>query len=306
MYLHPRDIDYFLAIASHGRLSAAAAACGVSQPALSKAIQRLEADVGLALFERGIHGSRLTSAGELFHASAVLLQAQHSDVASLALELQACHAGLLRIGTTSVTRHAPAAHALVTLLKRRPALRVTLHTGQSDELNSAVEEGRLDLAVVPAYAGRPFSSKQDELGRDVMVPVVRATHPLLKKRKLQMADLVGYSWAASASKSTARQALTGFFSASALPAPQISLEFSYVTEAVLSMVAATDLIGFVPATMTARGVGTDLGILPLPELHLIRSIVLLSRPNAHWSPLMRAFRDELVTNMNRPGIIDPV
>lgn len=59
-----RDLEYFLAVASHGTVSAAAASVFVSQPAVSRRIAGLERDIGVQLFRRTASGMRLTPAGE--------------------------------------------------------------------------------------------------------------------------------------------------------------------------------------------------------------------------------------------------
>lgn len=62
MELH--QLRYFAKVAEMGHFTRAAAACGVSQPSLSQAVAKLEADLGTPLFERLGRGVRLTEAGE--------------------------------------------------------------------------------------------------------------------------------------------------------------------------------------------------------------------------------------------------
>jgi DNA-binding transcriptional LysR family regulator len=66
----------FLAVAGAGGVSAAAQTLGVSQPALTKSIRRLEAHYGLALFERRARGMALTPFGDTLLAHAKLIDAQ--------------------------------------------------------------------------------------------------------------------------------------------------------------------------------------------------------------------------------------
>jgi DNA-binding transcriptional LysR family regulator len=70
MLFSPADIAYFLEVVNHGHIGRAAKACCVTQPAISKAVHRLEKSVGVALLERGAHGVRLTAEGQLFLESA--------------------------------------------------------------------------------------------------------------------------------------------------------------------------------------------------------------------------------------------
>src|ERR1700742_3320833 len=60
-----RDLVYFQAIAETGHMGRAAQKLGRTQPALTKSVRRLEADIGADLFERSGRGLRLTSVGEV-------------------------------------------------------------------------------------------------------------------------------------------------------------------------------------------------------------------------------------------------
>ena len=61
--MNTKTIKYFLAICEKGSFTKAAAANGISQPSLSLAIQRLESELGGALFHRNAHGVALTELG---------------------------------------------------------------------------------------------------------------------------------------------------------------------------------------------------------------------------------------------------
>ena len=63
MELH--QIKYFLAVARERNFTRAAQACNVSQPSLTRAIKKLESDLGGLLFERKVRGSELTERGRL-------------------------------------------------------------------------------------------------------------------------------------------------------------------------------------------------------------------------------------------------
>ena len=60
------QISYFLSVAEHGNITAAARSLYISQPALSKQITLLEQEIGLPLFERQARGVTLTRAGMQF------------------------------------------------------------------------------------------------------------------------------------------------------------------------------------------------------------------------------------------------
>jgi DNA-binding transcriptional LysR family regulator len=63
----------------------------------------------------------------------------------------------------------------------------------------------------------------------------------------------------------------------------------------MGLIASTDLVGLVP-TSVLRAWRGRVEALPLPMLELRRTLVLLTRPQATWSPLMTAFRDLLLAD----------
>ena len=69
------DIDYFLAVAAQGQARRAAAELGVSQPAVTKGLQRLEKELGFPLFERSRRGMQLTPVAEQFRQRTQALRA---------------------------------------------------------------------------------------------------------------------------------------------------------------------------------------------------------------------------------------
>ena len=189
-----RDIRYFLAIASAGRLAQAAQACNVAQPTLTKAIQRLESEFGLRLFERSARGTHLTAEGRRFVEVAQELSTRYAETLRVTGELRAQQTGMLRIGVTDATRTGPLPQALATLTRQRPVLRVVLRVGQSDRMAHAVRESELDVALVPTYEGASFGCDRLDLGSDPQCPVSGRFHPLAQRSRISAADLAPFSW----------------------------------------------------------------------------------------------------------------
>ncbi len=292
MSFSPTDIAYFLEVARMGHVGRAAFSAGVTQPAVSKAIRRLEQSVGVALFERGAHGVLLTGDGHLFLESARRFDAQHAEMQRAASDLRAQHGGLLRVGLTQPTGDSPAVRVLAEMVRRRPGLRLTLTIGKSDALSDAVQRGELDVAVAPAYPGLAFGCEQLELGEDRVRVAARVGHPLAGREGLALQDLADFSWVMPSRGSASRRLVTQMFEQTGLPAPRVTMEADYMSDAVLGLIAGTELLVVAPASVLRHWFGR-VNALPLPELDLRRTVVLLSRTGATWSPLMVAFRDLL-------------
>jgi DNA-binding transcriptional LysR family regulator len=143
------DLAYFLSIASTGTLARAAEQLGISQPAVTKAIQRLERKVGVTLVERTARGSVLTEAGKIFHTRVLSVSMQLDSALQEARDIGGGHAGLLRIGATPATTSFALRSLFPTLLVERPAARVNVTTAFSDTLLDAIDKREVELAVCP-------------------------------------------------------------------------------------------------------------------------------------------------------------
>ncbi|MEJ1131010.1 LysR family transcriptional regulator [Variovorax sp. CCNWLW225] len=178
----------FVTLAEIGNIRRAASLLAVSQPALSVRIQRLEEELGFALFDRQARGVRLTEQGArlLPHAKRLLSRAAETDEAARAIGRGAFDR--LEIGVTPIAALSFFPDAMRVFSAAYPGVVLALTEGLSDELEEAVAHRRLDLAVV-----HPPSSRDDlvvrEVARDRFVAVVPATHRLAGAERIEAADL---------------------------------------------------------------------------------------------------------------------
>ena len=77
--METRDLDYLLEVHRCGSIGKAAEALGMSQPALTKAIKRIEGEVGLAVFHRSPNGVALTPGGTVFVERARRIALEYDD-----------------------------------------------------------------------------------------------------------------------------------------------------------------------------------------------------------------------------------
>lgn len=293
MPLAVQDIQYFLAVVEAGQLSGAAEELGVTQPALSKAMQRVEREFGLRLLERNARGVLLTSAGIRVAEQMRRLQADYADIVLLADEMRAQQAGLLRVGVTDTTGRNRMIAVMASLLKQRPGLRVRIRVDRSDVLAAQVREGTLDLALVPAY-GEQLNAEQTKVDNDPLIPLVRSGHPLAARSRVTLKEVAAFGWMIGPAHSAAYRALRSVFENHDLPAPTIVVEMPFSSEMNLSMLAATDLVTLVPRSLMLKTVEDRFAVLPIAALRIPRAVVLLSRPGSDWSPLMRTVLDQLL------------
>jgi len=290
MNLSFRDLEYFLTLAELGHMGRAAAVHGITQPALSKSLRRLEEETGLTLFERSSRRLWLSASGLAFVEHARQLHAQYQDALRNTSALQAGHAGLLRIGATGVTLDAIVTPALTWLMPRRPALKACLTVGLSDTLFDQVLHGKLDLVVAPLYGGPATGLDHYVLKQDTMRIVLSARHPLLESAAPQLADTLAFPWILPLAGSSARATLMNCFAEQGLPEPRAAMEVPLISAGILEIVATTQFLSFAPEPLIAQAGGGRISALSftLPQQ---RKLCLLARQGASWTPLMEAFRD---------------
>ena len=300
MSLSIRDVQYFLAVAQHGRLSAAADELGITQPALTKAIRRVEAEFGMTLFERSPRGMKLSARGHRVLEQLRKLHSSYADAMHISNEMRAEHAGLLRIGITDTTPDSRLVAALAPLLERRPGLRVRFHFDRSDELAALVRDADLELALIPAYDQQALEVESTKVDNDPLLPLVRAGHPLAKLQRLTLADTTAFGWILGPAHSAATRAVVEVHARAQLPAPKVIVEVPFAAEVNLSLLANSDFLTLMPRSFLRHRKDGQFVELPIAALRVPRAVVLVSRRGASWSPLMTALRDGMLA-ARRPG-----
>src|SRR5579862_616720 len=190
-------LRHFLVVADAGSVSAAATRLGVSQPALTKSIRRLEAHYGLPLFERKARGMALTPLGEtlLSHAKLIDAQCRFADAEMHAFTKGA--GGRLRIGAGPFFGATVLPAAIARVQQLLPNLEVTLDVGVNTVIHPRLVAGDLDIVVcaLPDAEALPPGIDVHRFFDLTMRVIAGFDHPLAKRRHVKAADLVRYPWA---------------------------------------------------------------------------------------------------------------
>jgi DNA-binding transcriptional LysR family regulator len=141
------ELKAFVLLAETGSVQAVARHLPLTQPAVTRQLQRLESMLGATLLDRRAKPARLTPAG-----LAVLPQARKvlagMDELKLAASSDAPPQGVLRLGVAHALAEPALADSLHALSKRYPALSLQLASGWTSDLLQRVERGELDAAIV--------------------------------------------------------------------------------------------------------------------------------------------------------------
>ncbi len=280
-----RTVDYFLTVVARGSLRAAARDLGVTQPALTKAIRRLEDSFGAPLFDRQARGVTPTVYGTavLRHAKDVkaALGAAQEEVEAL----RTGSAGLVKIGAGPSWQDAVLPEAISELRTRRPRVRVHVMGGGDDQLKEHLKSGALDfvLAVVPETPRLEPELTWQPLLADEYCVIADARHPLRCQAVVRPEDLLAYPWILPAATTYMVGRLQHLLRAAGLPPPVpaietdvIALKFALMRNSdYLSYHAAAHLAGISPAFITP---------LKVPGTSALRQAGLINRRGIDFSP----------------------
>jgi DNA-binding transcriptional LysR family regulator len=289
-----RRLGLFLAVVDHGTFTQAAAASYVSQPGLSQAVRALEAELGIALFERVARGVRLTPAGSALvpHARRVVrdVEAGRAAVAAVAGLVEG-RVDLACLPTLAVD---PAAPIVGTFRARYPGVHVVL-AGPADpaDLLSMVLNGAVELGITEA-GDAMGSAVVHSLGDQDLVAVLPPGTPV-PPRPLTLVELGRHPLVVTPPGTSSRAVLDESLAAAGVT-PRIAVETA-VRDAVIPLVLAGAGATVLPNALAASAAALG-AVVATTRPRLRRSVVLVHR-DAELAPAAAALRDMAVAGRPR-------
>ena len=284
-----RHLRNMLAVIEEGTIAKAAQRVNMSQPAMTKSIQRLEEQLGVRLFERVPRGMRPT-----YYAHALQDYARAACVGMAEAERQI---SALRGGTEgSIVIAAPAIimtnlipAVLAKLSKERPKLQMRL-VSQNASLYSDLLDGKFSVVVSMLFDEIPKRGLVKEwLFDDRLVLVMRPDHPLAKQRQVKARDLLPQKWVFGHGDNFGLNRLKTYFEQDGFDLPKPSIE-SHDHVVMKSVLMATDHVGLIARLGVEKEVAS--GLLKCLEIDsplMARPIGVIRREREPTSPATDAF-----------------
>jgi LysR family cyn operon transcriptional activator len=293
-----RQLRTFVVVAEAGGFAAAQEQLRLSQPAASRQIQALEAELGIPLFDRVGRGVKLTSEGEdLLRRGRRLLQ-QAESFGERARALRTGKAGALRVGCSTQHMETVLADFLPAFRRRHPSVSIELIEDGGARVPDRLQRGDVHLAIIPAA--------DDGYHRRLLAPVhmlaaVSLRHRFAGSRKLELAELADESLLLLRRDYASR----GWFDAACNVAhikPRVILE-SAAPHTLLALARSGNDVAIVPSNVLIP----PAGVRAFPLVHKGASIgrwtAVAWDPQRFLAPYAKSFVDELVVYCRRhyPG-----
>ena len=261
-----QQLEYFLAAVRLGSFSAAAEELHLAQPSLSEQVRRLEAELGVPLFQRVGRGMEPTEAGNALrpHAERTLDAAEEARDSVVAV--RELRGGTATFGTWGTARFYPGIDIVAEFRRRHPSVRVRMVGQNSSEVVDAVRAGELEAGMVALPIDdrgldvQPDHERRDRLRLDRAGARARADHD----RALAQAPLILPDASYGAEDPTRRQLADLAQREGVSIQPQIDVED---IEAALELAARG-----LGDTLVSRGILLALGrrVLQAPGLGAVR------------------------------------
>ena len=182
------ELRYIVALARTRHFGRAAEACFVSQPTLSVAVRKLEDELGVTLFERGLNEVTVTASGERIIAQAVRVLDEAGTIKQIAKQGQDPLVGSLRLGAIYTIAPYLLPQLIPLLRKRAPHMPLLIDENYTAVLSQRLQRGDLDVIIIALPFEEPGIVTQPLYDESFVVALPKG-HPLSKKTALQPADI---------------------------------------------------------------------------------------------------------------------
>jgi DNA-binding transcriptional LysR family regulator len=286
--LDSRRLKHFLAVYDLRSIGQAAEKLFLTQPALSKSIRQLEEDLEVKLFDRTPLGVVPTVYGDALAQHARVIRSEMRHAETEIANLRGAVKGHVTVGCGPSVAAGLMPLATEKLRKAKPGIRFTIIEGLVDTILPALRRGELDLAV--GAWPRPADSDvtAETLVRDKVSVVAGPRHPLLRKKSVELSDLLEYPWVLPPESQRFRQLLEETFLAKGLSPPVPSVTSNSATF-IRTMLLDNVSLSFLPVqSLPLRNRSSTLVALPVAGLSREVEVTITFRERAVIPPAVHA------------------
>lgn len=290
-----KDLNAFMHIAELGNLHAAAEAVGVSQPALTKLVRRLETSLDVRLLERTSRGVALTEFGKVLHRRSKALQQNADDTLSEIADLKAGRSGQLRLGAVPTVIDVAVAPVLAELVESAEPMGFFVEVQLSSRLLPDLQAGLLDFAIASIPLQVPEDLSFLPLWQQQTHVVARKGHWTLRRR-FTLEDLAAQKWMLPPGNIILRTWVESMFTSAGLPSPKVWVEVDASPAAFGTLVRNSDLLTAMTVDSLNSPMGGGLAPLGAPAGSWSTHLGLFWRRTAYFSKPMERCRERILAS----------
>jgi DNA-binding transcriptional LysR family regulator len=285
-----RDLNILIAVARTGSMGKAAAQLSISQPAVSRAVADIEAALGVRVLDRLPQGVTPTIYGQALLDRGVVAFDELKQAMQHIEFLADPTAGEIRVGSSIVLAEVFVTAIIERLSRRYPRLTFHLMAGESSTMYSALEQRKIDLAVIGIF--QPIS--EDRFNAEILyhhdyAVAAGSSSPWARRRKVSLSDLVNEPWALPPPDTLTGAVSVEAFRAHGLPVPRATV-FVVTTPVRNALVGTGRFLTIVPDSVFAfRADDLRIRRLPIALPTTRRPVGIITLKNRTISPVAQLF-----------------
>lgn len=292
-----RELKYFVQVADYGNFSLAAERLYISQPALSKVVQKLESELGCDLFYADQRQQKLTLEGRALYQKACRVLRAFEEIGNLSDPPEA--SGVIHLGFPPVAGNTYFCDLISGFSARYPGIKLQLKEEGSYHIMEDIDAGQLDVGCVL----QPIPTEKYHcalLARDISRLVVSARHPLAGRERVPLRELQNEKFillgAGFLIQNTLGEACRKLgFEPNVI---QTSSQWDYIVQ----MVRLNTGITFLPEALLRRYEIPDVSILDVDEVSLSEELVLIAGKASYCSYRVSLFVSYVTQMMAEMGM----
>jgi len=275
------DLRAFIAVAELASFRAAAETIHLSQPALSRRIDKLEDALGVRLFDRDTRNVELTAVGRDFARKARALLDNLDEMLLGVGNVAANRWGQVALACVPSTVHYFLPAVLRQYHERFPRIRVRIIDESANEVLSAVAHGEVEIGIGITGSDEP-TVEFEPLLTEAFVAACHRDHPLARHRTVTWAELGRYDFM-TVDKASGNRLVMDLALATKRDRPQACFETRHVSTLVAFVEAGLGVAAVPRLSMPRKG-HPALVSVPIVEPEVTRTVGLIKRRGRSLSP----------------------
>ncbi len=283
----------YIELVKTGSFSAVAKKMGISQPAVSFQIQKLEQDLGARLINRSQKNISLTDAGKRLLSFANTVTAENNSLLSDIDTLRQEVSGQLSVVASTIPGEFLLPPALSQFLNLHPAVHARVEIIDSLTIIEGFQNGTFDVGFCGIEPPVDNQLESFKIAEDEIVPIVPAGHPLSSKKEISFSDIEGEFLISREATSGTQKSLESLLTAAGFSMRKLTPRLILAdTHSVVSAVESGAGIAFVSNLAIKRSLELELiSQLKLDKLEMRRKFYCIHRQQDALSRLLGEFLD---------------
>jgi DNA-binding transcriptional LysR family regulator len=292
--LSARELLAVVTVAQYNSFVAAALTLGLSQPALTRIVQRVERMLGVALFKRSTRRVEVTAEGREFAAVAERMLNDLRIATRRVQEKSQEVRGQVVVSSVMSLAYTVLPAIVKAYRERHPRVELHVREGVHGTVVEDVRGGAADIGIT-YLEGLPEQLRAVPLGREAFHVVLPARHPLAKRRGIALAELGGAAFVSLPGDSRTRRTIDAAAAAHDLALDHVVTVTQFAT--LMSFVRAGVGVAIVPSGALPEARAAGLAARPLTAPRLVRELGIVTlrerTPTASAEELMTMLRTRI-------------